>query len=71
MKLVHTGIFLSDDEMIELTTSTLDPMASVWGPSKRKEPWEVLQEIAKRHNLPPRDDFYGMTNEREIVYRKS
>lgn len=69
IEIIRTGVFITDDERMELATSTLDPNASRYGPRRRKEPYEVLQEIAERRGLPQLGDMYGLTNSGEIVCR--
>lgn len=66
---IGTGVFITKHECIELSTSTLDPNASRFGPRIRKEPYEVLQEIAARNGLPQLDDMYGLTESGELVCR--
>jgi len=40
----------------------------MYGPKEKKEPYEILQEIAKRYGLPEITDMYGLDNN-EIIYR--
>ncbi len=68
IQLVHTGVFVDEDDRIRLRV-TIDPAAAWRGSGKSIEPWEVLQEIAKEKGLPPREDLYGLTTAGEIVYR--
>lgn len=67
--MIETGVFVTEDEKIELATCSLDPNASRFSPRKRKEPYEVLQEQAARHGLPLLSDMYGLTNSGQIVCR--
>lgn len=66
---IETGIFITSDEYVKLSTSTLDPNASKFGPRTRKEPYEVLQDIARRRGLPELGDMYGLTESGQIVCR--
>lgn len=70
-ELIETGVFLTEGELIEIRMCRFDPMAPKYGPRKKLEPWEVLQEIAKRKGLPPLKDGYGLTKDAQIVYRDS
>lgn len=69
-KLIHTGIFINEDDVIKLRV-TIDPAAAWRGPSQKPiTAWERLQEIAKEKGLPPCEDLYGLTKSGEIVYRE-
>lgn len=64
--MVHTGVFLTEDDMERLRTNIV-PMHK-YG-SEPKQPWEVLQEIAREKGLPDNPDYYGLTIDGEIVAR--
>jgi len=68
IEIIKTGIYLNEDELLELTMCNFNPTSLMYGPKEKKEPYEILQEIAKRYGLPELSDMYGL-DKNEIICR--